>query len=176
MFKCTFPSTWKKNAAAVSLVWDYTLDSSLHGKCDVHVMGEVVQKIQFIADFIYYTSITWDIYDNTIYIAVVWKRKMLKKHRGHTIKHWRIFPWCLHWFVVQLSFSFLVHTDYAAVSHTWSYAAFFGLSWYLSKIKGVLFGSECFHKSPGARRTRGMDWSWFGTRRGWNGDVEVPRN
>lgn len=47
------------------------LESSVHGKCNVHVMGEVVQKIQFIAYFIYYASITWDIYDNTIYVAVV---------------------------------------------------------------------------------------------------------
>lgn len=46
-------------------------ESRVQGKCVVHVVGEVVQKIHFIAYFIYYTYIIWDIYDNTIYIAVV---------------------------------------------------------------------------------------------------------
>lgn len=46
-------------------------ESRVRGKYIVHVVGKVVQKIQFIAYFIYYTYIICDIYDNTIYIAVV---------------------------------------------------------------------------------------------------------
>jgi len=46
-------------------------ESRVQGKCIVHVVGEAVQKIQFIACFTYYTYIIWDIYDNTIYTAVV---------------------------------------------------------------------------------------------------------
>lgn len=69
--KCTFPANWKKSAATVSLIWDSMQDSRVQGKYIVHVVGKVVQKIQFIAYFIYYRYIIWDVYDNTIYIAVL---------------------------------------------------------------------------------------------------------
>lgn len=46
-------------------------ESRVRGKYIVHVVGKVLQKIQFIACFIYYTYIIWDIYDNTICIAVL---------------------------------------------------------------------------------------------------------
>lgn len=65
----------------------------MRGKCDVPVV-EVVQKMQITAYFVHCTSITRDIHANTIYIAIVLKRKILKALRPHdqTLENFPLLP------------------------------------------------------------------------------------
>lgn len=102
------------------------------------------------------------------------KKKDIKSIKATRSNAGEFSPTACIWFVSQLLFGSPVHMNCAVISHTWSLAAFFGLSWYLCQIEAVLFGFECFFNSPSAGRMQEVDWRRFGTRSGWGGDAEVP--